>query len=450
MLSSWIEAFQKAGGREIFLVLNLDDLPQYPPFAIVPLNEKSDARALGGLLVSARADGPDTRMPGEAAATPFETSVKLNNVLFAGAPDVLARVKGMTAAPRPEIAKAFAATGDTAAQFLFLPTDTSRRMINQLAPQLPLELGGQPSSVLTEGFLWGAVGVDSPPRMALKLIVQSQDAKSAEALQEMAANALSALVKQPQVRQTIPNIFQLTKLVTPEVKGDQLVLALDAKNGGVAKILGLLKPAISQARGAAVQQQGRNNLKQIALAMHNFHDTFTRLPAAIHDADKKPLLSWRVQILPFIDQAPLYNEFHQNEPWDSPHNKKLIERMPDIYRSPASKLDKKKFLTTYLGVAGKQGLFGDVEGISFRNVTDGLSNTIMVLDVADEQAVIWTKPDDFTPNPENPLKGLIRPGAETFEVVFGDGAARALSKMIAPETLKAIFTYNGGEVVGGF
>ena len=80
-----------------------------------------------------------------------------------------------------------------------------------------------------------------------------------------------------------------------------------------------------------------NNLKQIGLAMHNYHDVHRTLPPAYHaDASDRPLLSWRVLILPYLEQDALYREFHLNEPWDSDHNKKLIERIPAVYQSPGS------------------------------------------------------------------------------------------------------------------
>jgi len=99
----------------------------------------------------------------------------------------------------------------------------------------------------------------------------------------------------------------------------------------------LLLPAVQAARESARRMQGSNNLKQQLLAMHNFHDTHNGFPAAYStNKDGKPLLSWRVHILPYIEQQPLYNEFKLDEPWDSEHNKKLIAKMPQVFRSPNS------------------------------------------------------------------------------------------------------------------
>src|SRR5205807_5126217 len=93
--------------------------------------------------------------------------------------------------------------------------------------------------------------------------------------------------------------------------------------------------------GAAGRVQSTNNLRQIAIAMHSYHGTHNEFPAAYSTSkDGKPLLSWRVEILPYIEQGALFNEFHLDEPWDSEHNKKLIERMPTIFAAPGSKAAK--------------------------------------------------------------------------------------------------------------
>ena len=109
--------------------------------------------------------------------------------------------------------------------------------------------------------------------------------------------------------------------------------------------------------GAAEKSQSTNNLKQIALAMHNFNSTYRSFPAAYSTSkDGKPLLSWRVQILPYIEEGPLYGEFHLDEPWDSEHNKQLIPRMPRIYAAPGSKAAK-EFKTNYLVPRGDDTIF---------------------------------------------------------------------------------------------
>jgi prepilin-type processing-associated H-X9-DG protein len=202
--------------------------------------------------------------------------------------------------------------------------------------------------------------------------------------------------------------------------------------------------AVQRTREAAARIRSANNLRQIALAMHNYHDTTgTFPPAAIFDKDGKPLVSWRVLILPYVEQDNLYKQFHLDEPWDSAHNKKLLEQMPPVYKT--TEADAKKHLTRYLGFAGKGAFFDGAKGIRIADITDGTSNTIMVVEAA--QGVPWTKPDDvkFDDGKLVPrVGGVFKNG---FNAAFCDGSVRFLKKTIKEDTLRALITRNGGEVI---
>jgi hypothetical protein len=191
-----------------------------------------------------------------------------------------------------------------------------------------------------------------------------------------------------------------------------------------------------------------NNLRQIGLALFNYHDTYGKFPAiANFDKAGKPLLSWRVHILPFMEHQDLYQEFHLDEPWDSEHNKKLIPRMPGSFRCPSSKT-KDPGRTTYLAPVGKNTMFtGDSKQLRVSDVTDGLSNTIFIVDAADDNARIWTKPEDLNYDPEKPLAGLTGHHPGIFASVFGDGSVHLLRDTIDPNTLRGLFTRNQGEVL---
>jgi hypothetical protein len=215
-----------------------------------------------------------------------------------------------------------------------------------------------------------------------------------------------------------------------------------------------------------------NNLRQIGIAMHNYHDVYRGLPPrAIFDDDGKPLLSWRVAILPYIEQQDLYEQFHLDEPWDSEHNKKLIARMPEVYANPTlfgrsvAKGDDPadardpadddealyaKFKTRYMVPLGDETLFQndeDEQGLGFAAVVDGLSNTVMVMEAPEEKAVIWSKPEDWEVDLDEPAEGLFPEGERRLNVLMGDASVRALRSGIADEVLKALFTRAGGEVV---
>jgi prepilin-type processing-associated H-X9-DG protein len=190
-------------------------------------------------------------------------------------------------------------------------------------------------------------------------------------------------------------------------------------------------------------------LKQLGLAMHVFHDVHKSLPPhARYSPDGKPLLSWRVLILPHLDQDQLHGQFRLDEPWDSPHNRTLIDKMPPFYRSPGSKL-KEKGRTNYVVVVGPETVFSGREGTPLTDIKDGASNTIMIVECDDQRAPIWTKPDDLPFDSTNPAKGLGRLYERRgFNAVFCDGSVRFLTPTMPPEKLRALFTKAGGEPVG--
>ena len=156
-----------------------------------------------------------------------------------------------------------------------------------------------------------------------------------------------------------------------------------------------------------------------------------RFPADIVDKDGKALLSWRVQLLPYLEQKQLYDQFKLDEPWDSEHNKKLVAKIPAIFVPPAQK--SAAGTTTYLGPLGDGYLFRPKakEGLKIADITDGTSNTIMIVEVADGSAVEWTKPGDWTPDAKEPAKALVGHYPEGFIAAFCDGSVRLLAKSIA-------------------
>jgi hypothetical protein len=210
--------------------------------------------------------------------------------------------------------------------------------------------------------------------------------------------------------------------------------------------LGLLLPAVQKVRAAAGRSVGQNNLKQIALAMHNHESAYGKFPAAaITDKDGKPLLSWRVAILPYIEYGELYKEFKLDEPWDSEHNKKLIPKMPKVYVSPRAEVGEGK--TVYKVFVGPKAMFQADKGGSFATITDGTSNTIMAVEGG--EAVTWTKPDDVEFDPEKPLPKLELPnGIKLINVALGDGSVRSLNLATVPEAvLKLLIQKDDGMVI---
>ncbi|MCH8921866.1 MAG: DUF1559 domain-containing protein [Planctomycetes bacterium] len=236
-------------------------------------------------------------------------------------------------------------------------------------------------------------------------------------------------------------ILGLTPLVFVIVLLSGLLVAC----GGVFSLMVL--PAVMVAVDQAHIAESKNNMRQIGLATISHSEYYRHVPTEqFLYGEEKPRLSWRVHILPYCDRKDLYDQFKLDEPWDSEHNKKLIAQMPGVYASPTSDVvDEGK--TVYLAVTGEDTAFqGDVT-MSMIETADGLDNTIMLVEVSDERAVIWTKPDDWEFNPDEPLDGLIGQHPRQFLALTFDGSVHRIPAIIDPELFRRLILYNDGQPV---
>jgi hypothetical protein len=214
------------------------------------------------------------------------------------------------------------------------------------------------------------------------------------------------------------------------------------------------------------------NLLKIGLALHQHHDDLGSFPkAAITDKQGRPGLSWRVAILPFLGEKLLYDKFKLDEPWDSPHNKALLSEMPEVFACPSVRrsdksithycafvghgaflepaYDKRLEKVWWTGEDGVKHYIGEPQGgRSVADFTDGMSNTLMVVEA--KEGVPWTKPEDlpFDPaRPTGPLFGAGSPHSGGFNAVFADAWVWFLPNSISPQVFRALITCHGNEVV---
>ena len=217
----------------------------------------------------------------------------------------------------------------------------------------------------------------------------------------------------------------------------------------IGTLVGLLLPAVQAARETARRTQSMNYMRQIMLAILNYESAKkTYPPYANFDAAEKPLLSWRVHILPYIEQEALYKQFRLDEPWDSEHNKQLIPQMPALYLDPSSRFSPADGKTHYVGVLGEGRLFdGSAEGRKMKSITDGTSNSIALVQTGDAGAVIWTKPNDWQPDADDLMKPFdaLHPGG--FMAGFCDGRVAFLGDDVDQEVFNALLTVDGEEAV---
>jgi hypothetical protein len=169
------------------------------------------------------------------------------------------------------------------------------------------------------------------------------------------------------------------------------------------------------------------------------------MPDAPGRAGGPALLSWRVALLPYLGENELYRQFHLNEPWDSPHNKQLLKRMPHVYAPPGVRTQE-PYATYYQVFVGPHAAFEKHQALPISSFTDGTSNTILIVEAA--HAVPWTKPEDLHYAADEPLPELggLFPGI--FNAASADGAVHAVPKATDPRVLRALITRDMGEVEG--
>ncbi|HJT34591.1 MAG TPA: M56 family metallopeptidase [Pirellulales bacterium] len=210
----------------------------------------------------------------------------------------------------------------------------------------------------------------------------------------------------------------------------------------------IFSPAVMAARESARRAQDMNNMKQIVLALHIYADVNKHFPPpVVIGPDGKTPHSWRIEILPYMEQEPLYRQYKMDEPWDSENNKKVLDQMPAVLRAPSAAPGSNE--TSYFALVGPTTFFGDKDskGTTFMEIRDGTSNTIAIVET--KRSVPWTKPDDIDYDPAKPLPKLggWHPGG--FIAGYGDGSVHFLQDTLAEETLRALITKAGGEVIPG-
>ncbi len=220
--------------------------------------------------------------------------------------------------------------------------------------------------------------------------------------------------------------------------------------GIVTTLWAMSFPAVRQNREAARRSQCKNNLKQIGMALQNYHDTYGALPPAyMPDKNGRPLHSWRTMILPFLDQFALYNTIDMSKPWDDPVNAKAYATRVSVYECPSSQVPATH--TTYLAVVTPNSIIRPGAPRRYSDITDGRSNTLQAIEVPQDRAVHWMSPQDAD---ENPVLSI---GKEAkldhvggMHALFGDGTMRFLSVNLAADTRRALMSASGNETVGEF
>jgi len=231
---------------------------------------------------------------------------------------------------------------------------------------------------------------------------------------------------------------QLLESAKVEVRESDAVVTAQGE-GQLDLLMVVVMPALHASGMAADRMRDTNDMKQVALAFHNYADVHKHFPTpVIVDAESGQKRSWRVELLPYLEEQALYDQYRKDEPWDSEANLKVLEQMPAVYRS-ARQHD--PTATSVYAVIGKDTAL-DGEKPSFRDVVDGTSNTVLYIHT--QRDTPWTKPEDIPLEEATPDRlGGFYP--EVFIVAMVDGSVPLIVSTIDPEVWKRLLIRNDGQ-----
>jgi type II secretory pathway pseudopilin PulG len=220
----------------------------------------------------------------------------------------------------------------------------------------------------------------------------------------------------------------------------------------VGGLVGLSIRAVYQSRESARENQCRLNLKQIALALENYRSAYGCFPPAyLADATGKPMHSWRMLIIPYMEKSPFYSSYKFDEPWDGPNNRKLLDPYwPPYYDCPSR--GAKRGLTSYVMIVGPKTAFPGVHTIKLGDIRDGAGRTIVIAEVSNVD-IHWTEPRDLDAESMSwIINDPSKPGLSSLHdrgpaVLFADGTIRRLGTFQPSATLKAMTSIDGGEAI---
>ena len=224
-------------------------------------------------------------------------------------------------------------------------------------------------------------------------------------------------------------------------------------------IIWLLLPSVSHPRSVARASSCQNNLRFIGIALQSYHDDHGCFPPAyVADAAGRPMHSWRVLLLPYLEERALFDRYDLNEPWNGPNNSKLISEIPKVYRCPSEQQPIGPFDTSYLAVVGTGTIWRGEKPVSMSDVRDGSSNTLLLVE-SHGSGINWTEPRDLSALSMAPVvncpKGqgicschnLNDYGRGDFaHVLLGDCAVKRLDNGVTAQEINALLTISGGEM----
>jgi hypothetical protein len=347
-----------------------------------------------------------------------------------------------------------------------------RPMLGALAPLLAAE--GSPQGPIVREFLpqWKTLtltaGVSNDTLLSVNLVGESAETmtKLNDLLTQMAERGREQyqMQKKMALQQDNPftEEFKEENIKMMEAMSDEMVAGMTNVATGTRLTVTIPKPrdfdklpsvmqpiiekTLGSAKNAEIRMKKENHLKTIGIAFLNYHDVHGGFPRAGSDfKGEKSGLSWRVHLLPYLDQTALYEKFHLDESWDSDHNKELISHMPEWFQTPEVTAEGK---TAFQVFVGKGTAFEEGRGLGIPDITDGTSNTLLVIETSPDSAGIWTKPGGLLFEEETLLDAFQTPYSYGFLFLAADVSVHQIRELDTKlDTFKNLITRNGGEVI---
>jgi hypothetical protein len=462
------EELVKLGARRASVLLRTSDIHFGGTTWVIELADEAEGPRVVKLLEAWLEKAREERSFGsDSSMLPSHLEATGNIVLAASSAEQLAMLNaGREGAPRDDARAALKALLAADAGFVAFGDADSRRVLREMLPAAPapfMEINGR---LLADGVRWGGLLIKLPPDASATVTIEGASPETIATIEQAAAKGLELLKAlclaemvngPPDHKARAAALLPLVPLLAPTIDGTRLSLTFGDDQAEVDAVRNLLLPAVASAREAAWRSQRMNNFKQIAIALLNYESAKKSFPAAAsYDEDGRPLLSWRVHILPFMEEKALYNEFHLDEPWDSDHNRRLIERMPALFADPDPAVQREiggVGRTTTVVPVGAGTVFDGRNGFMYRDIDDGTSNTVLFVQVIPERAVVWTKPEDWEVDFTDALWGVSPPddgSGGTFAAAYCDGSVRQINANIDAQVWAALLTADGREDIPAY
>lgn len=424
-----------AGGEELMVVYSFADDFGDQPLWVVPKANGLDLRPMS------------KSFPSSGAFNPIRKAVRLGlleieGATVFGAAPVLERVKVNQSKASQELREFVSNPAGSVSALLTLNSD-QRRALAEIQPAIPEILGGDATRSLLDAIQWLRIDLDAGNATIVKItLAGSESAVMSRVDRVKAAKKTSALppVQAALTKYLLEQVFSSA----PAINGNQLSWQVSIDKAMTAGLSDILSAALLQSD----QLSANSHLRDLALALHNHHSAMKRFPSPLVGlTGKARQLSWRVDLLPFLNEEELYKEFRLEEPWDSEHNKRLIPRMPSVFRCPQSKHAPSSGLSTFVLPSHADSMWPADRLLDFKDILDGSSNTIMIVEAKDEFQQIWTKPDPFLIDLKNPTDQLGGHFVDRIYFARGDGSTGFMPKSKS-DLMPAMLTRAGGEPVG--